>query len=466
MDELHALERHEALRRAEYEARHAEALRRAEYEAHFGPLRSDWPHPNSATTSPLISPSGLSTRETGYFGSSSDRGSFNPQAPEVDIETYEPHHQRYLDREFVERRRLSGPAWLPNLIDHDVKPPASMRSASIQSKSSGHLVNTRSLSWADLQHDHYVAHRHPPNDMPLPGTEDSPSPMSSDSESLPIQMRKPSSAYKGLYYKQTHPALSGPQQAHRVSCSPPILSSGRASGFTPSTSPFLGPLRTLNIHSAHPSRVPSPVLLPPSHMMSQSEESMDSPTSAMQPPSSVSTASSFPSSSSRSSSTTSWEKPHHQRTNTSGLAFPPGDRLVPGSLTPSRPPSPQLSSPPTSQRLEPAVPHHHLAHSVRVAFEMTPIVSAPARSPGHAPRGFLPVSQPHSGVSTPMALSLPRSMPTSRSGSPPIKLPPLKKRDLALDYGVIGVVKERAKEKVELPGFSQFEAAVRAPSRS
>ena len=103
---------------------------------------------------------------------------------------------------------------------------------------------------------------------------------------------------------------------------------------------------------------------------------------------------------------------------------------------------------------------------------MTPIVSTPARnngylsgSPGYGARGLFPASQPHSGVTTPMALSLPRSMPGSRSGSPPIKLPPLKKRDLALDYGMVGVEREQVKERVELPGFSQFEAAARAPPR-
>lgn len=157
---------------------------------------------------------------------------------------------------------------------------------------------------------------------------------------------------------------------------------------------------------------------------------MDFPTSAIHPRSSVSTSSSFPLSS---SSIPSLEKSHHQRTNTSGLPFPPGERLVPRSLTPSTPP------PPTGQCPEPTVPRHDFAHSVRVAFGMTPLVSPQARSigslsgsPGYAPRGSLPVS--HSGVRCslqtfpPLAVprsSHPPSLPSSGLSAPSTPIPPI-----------------------------------------
>ena len=53
MDELHALKRQEALRRAEYEARHAETLRRAELQAWHTDVH---PHHGQISRSPNTSP--------------------------------------------------------------------------------------------------------------------------------------------------------------------------------------------------------------------------------------------------------------------------------------------------------------------------------------------------------------------------------------------------------------------------
>jgi len=136
-----------------------------------------------------------------------------------------------------------------------------------------------------------------------------------------------------------------------------------------------------------------------------------------------------------------------------------------------------------------------LAHSVRVAFGMTPIVSNPSSVAPKSPtrNGFGPLSAnaissgfnhptslPHSTTSTPMAFaSLPMSMPGSRAGSPPIKLPPLK---IDLDRerikiedrsnereAFLGLEKRKEepmdRERVELPGFSQFAAAARSTAR-
>jgi len=172
----------------------------------------------------------------------------------------------------------------------------------------------------------------------------------------------------------------------------------------------------------------------------------------------------------------------------------------PGSNVSSRPPSPSNSHHSTN-------PHHnhhnHLAHSVRLAFGMTPInpthsssssssaQRSPPRSSGYiSPNNGLssgyahPTSVPHSSTGTPMAFSsLPMSMPGSRAASPPIKLPPLKisgssekikkeelsgveSGDLVSGAGqptVSGKAKEE--DRVELPGFSQFAAVARGTAR-
>ncbi|KAJ7022758.1 hypothetical protein C8F04DRAFT_233618 [Mycena alexandri] len=278
MDELYALERQEALRRAEYEARHAAALRRAE--SHDAP------------------PFRLS-------------------------------HAREREKSSKNHRRLSGPAWqmTPASREPAVLP---MPPTTTHSRSASHIAPA--LTPADRR-----ASASPPSEH---GT-------TSDSE--PLTMRSSSSAI-------WHPTPST------------------------STSPFLGPLRTLTIQS----RAPSPPPL-----------SLDSPSSA----------------------------------------------------SPSGTPHPQ-----------------HLAHSVRLAFGMTPIHTAASPTYPYAPappanpqyqRTTSWPSFPHlptnsysasssnfhsasnsastsasssswSGWNSNGASSACSSMPGSRSGSPPIRLPPLK----------------------------------------
>jgi zinc-finger protein CreA/MIG len=74
-----------------------------------------------------------------------------------------------------------------------------------------------------------------------------------------------------------------------------------------------------------------------------------------------------------------------------------------------------------------------------------------------------------------MAYPVSMSMPGSRSGSPPITLPPLKKALGDSCCPTDGAGKTRGQSdglaeerggKVELPGFSQFEAAARGVSSS
>ncbi|KAG6831742.1 hypothetical protein H0H87_004011 [Tephrocybe sp. NHM501043] len=321
MDELYALERQEALRRAEYEARHAEALRRAEFQARHSSSFSAWARlSKSATTSPVLAP-----REVA------------------------PHNDDKA------RRRLSGP----------VLPPQP--------------------TWSP--HPRHVL------------SDDSPSPISSDSESPPLHIRS--------------------------LLPPPVPRSAPHSefSFTPSTSPFLGPLRTLNIPSAAPSRAPSPVLLPPPHLN-------------LPPPS-----------------------PPHSAWNKS-VSFVRASGIA--STSSSRAPSPPLwpgSRPSTD---------HHLAHSVRAAFGMTPIHAA---SPPLAHRHHV-YPQPHAHAHThtaphtPLARlprALPASMPGSRAGSPPITLAPMKSAPLPVAADL--KEGEAPPPLVELPGFSAFEAAARAPQR-
>ncbi|KAJ7643763.1 hypothetical protein FB45DRAFT_896003 [Roridomyces roridus] len=317
MDELYALERQEALRRAEYEARHAEALRRAE-------------------------------------------------SHDVAGGQYRLSHAREREKSNKNHRRLSGPAWQMT--------PASREPAVLA------LLPTNT-------HSRSASHIAPPPSGPSDrlGSASPPSEhggATSDSEALTMRTR----------------------------------------GWpTPSTSPFLAPLRTLTLHS----RAPSPPPL-----------TLDAPLSAS-----------------------------------------------PKSASGSGTPHPQ-----------------HLAHSVRAAFGMTPIVPPGAHSTAtptppvyqrttswpsfpHLPTPGGPSSSTStssggswSGWSSNGASSASSSVPGSRSASPPIRLAPLK---IPADYPhhppvvsgtssgdtshsgspVVGGGEER--ERVALPGFSQFEAASR-----
>ncbi|RDB14787.1 DNA-binding protein creA [Hypsizygus marmoreus] len=548
MDELFVLERQEALRRAEYEARHAEALRRAEFQARFGagqgvPVAQGW-NPRlskSATTSPIMNANGALAGESGYFGLSNERGDFDGRVQEEEYREHELERER-AERTIKTKRRLSGPAWYMTSLSQE----GASSSTSVGLTHSGHVVDAPSRSahhqWSHPSHPYHTTSHHRHHGAGH-GYDDSPSPISSDSESAPIHIRPRNSSSRThpAYHRHSHPHYSShpvhPEHHHAyASQSPPLfpsVSAPRAEfSFTPSTSPFLGPLRTLNIHSASGSRAPSPVLLPPPHYpMTPVDES--SPTSSVFPRSSAGTSITSGSPPSSITSSASWGKlppyshPHKGRdsifpnyaADRSLPPLPPSSgqssggsspglstyRIGTGSASSSRPPSPpqQWSSRsstvvPQQQHEHPAPHHHHLAHSVRMAFGMTPIVAPSSASsssnnssaPRSPPRpSSFPVPPPPpaaatvsmssaSGVSTPLHL---RSLPGSRAGSPPIKLPPLKdvgpdaddkeedakakgggeERDVEEDKE-----KEKEKvEKVELPGFSLFEAAARASSR-
>ena len=578
MDELYALERQEALRRAQYEARHAEALRRAKTQTRvtIEPYPSRHRLSKSATTSPILRNSlPLNSNAT---------DNRNSCVPTTDSDWQGPSAADLV--RIGSKRRLSGPAWTaPSTHQHETTPSL------VQSRSSGHLVETMRTGNMHLSH-----HPHPYHQPPhyhhcgperngasaRPIHDESPSPISSDSEPLPAQDRPfPSQTSPRIFH------LGGGRSyaragAHSVDHSPPHYSSAMRTtssdfAFTPSTSPFLGPLRTLNIHSANPSRAPSPILLPPPSSSSTRNFDSNSRDAVYEepmvhsragsaygsPPNSANSMflsrgfggktphpprrsdgqhpapfhnnsgytssqmvtpqlSSGPSSNGSSPGSTAHGASHplSSQFHPYPLSSVPGGGSGSGSGTlsasSSRVPSPLHWSPTASstasistfrdQREHNHHSHHHngsgnhthhLAQSVRMAFGMTPIHHShpPSRRstppPPPVPRNtswsasssspFHHQSLPHSAQNQQHSyshhmLQPPASMPGSRSGSPPIRLPPLKSlpgtmipsleytsegkdagdRSMAMDADVSGIIQ---KEKVELPGFSEFEAA-------
>lgn len=556
MDELHALERQEAMRRAEYEARHAEALRRAESETRLQ-LEASNPYfrhrlSKSATTSPTATPAlrpgltlGMTPEERGYFGLPLERD-------------WHPYDER---DDKTGQRRLSGHWHPPPTSSHH--PPH--RSNLVQSRSSGHLVDQMRPAGASHGPHHY-AWSHPYHPQPphahyrhLAGTnahDDSPSPISSDSETHGANIQSPP---RGLFRADPASSSLHHSRPHSSDQSPPHYSAMRTTSadfaYTPSTSPFLGPMRTLNIHSANPSRAPSPVSLPPpvAENRDRDRDMVDDQLSRSRGPS----VAGSPTSSSmlihhRPMMKQSRRKeslgyampalPHHHfsshSTSYSGAPTPqlssgpssngsspgslgqhtplgPPPLLPPGagligasSTTSSRAPSPvawtqalaagQMTA--TANAIQGKREHSHsnLAHSVRMAFGMTPIVQSPPRTSSRTTEGGAlfggagpgigaGLTHSVSGAATPMhphPLSTNlwglRSMPGSRSGSPPITLPPLKvpqsKDGDDSDGDMSGddvrvkqededegmeVDRSKTKNRVELPGFSEFEAAAR-----
>jgi len=436
----------------------------------------------SASNTPLATPGPLSAHD-GYFTVSNDR-------EDDDVR----------EKKGKNKRRLSGPAWMTPIPRTEV----------IQSHPSGHVVDGgvphRSHSHSHLagrgQWGHpyqyhagsssYHHHHHRPRN------DDSPSPISSDSESLPLPTTSPSCP-PSLTHSHSHSQSHPPPSVHH----------------TPSTSPFLG-LRALNLHSEGPSRAASPFRLPSSVLDgdlsgSPIEDRPMSPSRSSLVGSSP-RQTSFSETRSRSSIEMSGHFPIGRGSrfaNTPQLSSGPSSNdsspgSYPNSLTSSttrhqpdiaasnggsRPASPPLSSgsghiksnrsspassfhlprPPHARDRESGPTHRNLAHSLRVAFGMTPIHPHPMSGYGGSgskttPGGATPFS---TGSDHIQALS----MPVSRSSSPPITLPPLKfdpsNRSSCPTSPIEDAEMEDAtapsnnssKPKIELPGFSEFTAA-------
>lgn len=197
-DALYALEREEALRRAEYEAKHSEILRRVEHAArHAEILQSFGRLSKSAATSPVATPylSGRSTTRE-YF----------------DLEIEDDN-----DSTLASHRRASG-GWT-----HEISSSCYGTSRTVDGEQRRRAPNT----WTSQSQSN--SYSHPSVFAP---SDDSPSPRSTD-EDLPTAAQL-----------SAHARTTGAYM-------------------TPSTSPFLGGLSTLHIHSTQPSRAPSPITLPP-----------------------------------------------------------------------------------------------------------------------------------------------------------------------------------------------------------
>ncbi|OCH88664.1 hypothetical protein OBBRIDRAFT_813513 [Obba rivulosa] len=486
MEELYALERAEALRRAEYEIRHSEALRRAEYETrHADILSMHGRLSKSAATTPMMTPSFYPAQppageEAGYFGMSTERDRLPGPGGADEEHAHDPRGG------VKHRRRLSASSRLhPHASGHVVDASHPHRT-----HGHGHGAGPHPHGHAPWAHPyHHPAHATSHRQGLHVSHDDSPSPISSDSDSLhPVQ--SPLSA-------PVHPGAGhGPGEHPAHSQHPPKPSAGEFI-FTPSTSPFLGGLRTLNIHSGTPSRAPSPFRLPP-----PIEGATDEHGQLYDPRTrKLSVAGSPPSgglsgrNAKRGSSgdlvnyAVFAGHPHAGEHTVHLSAVVPGfhmpytsERTLPPLPTPqlssgpsssgssprshphplsaasSRPPSPPAGAHPRPAHGRDHPHHHHLAHSVRVAFGMTPIHPRPKYASGLAHAA-------HPGQDPADAASL----PPSRASSPPIRLPPLKfpsspalpagRDDAHRAAGLEGAAEGVKGEKVELPGFSEFAAA-------
>ena len=482
MDELYMLEREEAIRRAEYEARHAEALRRATNPHDAKPAVRSKSETTSPVSTPYQSTVSLVGGGGGYFGTSSERDAHGAGEDE------------YITPKDKIKRRMSGPAWQMT--------PMSREPAPGHSQTLGHVVDSYMHRG---QHGHAHRGHHPSyqtSTLPASHThqyrylarqEDTPSPLSSDSDSFPHLTNSPPNAFPAPQHAVHNFGLSDPN----------ARSSESAIAFTPSTSPFLGPLRTLNLHSANPSRAPSPILLPPASMgdgpLSPLEDHPQRRTNSFGSPpgsgvhtrpsvrrksapddrphlSSLTQTYSYSGQYSQMHTPQLSSGPSSEDSSLGSLSYPLGNNanagplhLDTGSGTPSAANS-RPSSPLVLGRNDGAghPHHHHIAHSVRKAFGMTPIHPQP-QPPRNTSWTF---SHTQSGSSTPAPGIYSSSVPGSRSGSPPITLPPIKIQSALSSpshrspgINQVSLDEEESTgrrylgERERLPGFSEFEAA-------
>ena len=430
-DALYALEREEALRRAEYEAKHSEILRRVEHAArHAEILQSFGRLSKSAATSPVATPylSGRSTTRE-YF----------------DLEIEDDN-----DSTLASRRRASG-GWT-----HEISSSSYGTSRTVDGEQRRRAPNT----WTSQSQSN--SYSHPSVFAP---SDDSPSPRSTD-EDLPTAAQL-----------SAHARTTGAYM-------------------TPSTSPFLGGLSTLHIHSTQPSRAPSPIMLPPpatrpgspgDDFQRRRGGAPDSPpisftigrkrrsssdyepyrcalllismwsssrllpwfrNSAPAYQHTFSYQRGFPVNGTQSASNThSYLSSPYGLTTPALSSGPSSSGSSPSSHPHSRAPSPTHPHPIHQSQSYHAHSSPYLAHSVRAAFGMTPI----------HPTAPLPPAYVHVAGGSAVA-----SVPTSRANSPPIKLAPLRVPSPSALGDERGGKSPRI-GGVALPGFSEVEAATRAP---
>lgn len=460
MEELYVLERQEAVRRAEYELRHSEALMRAEREATRTRLSK------SANNTPLSTPNPFTTYDT-CFAISNDRDD-----EDVTMKEYGGHS----------RRRLSGPAWMsPSSRTEPIHPHPSGHVVNSNHPTHGHAQIHGHGSWGHPYQSSSTLGSHHPH-HPINRTDDSPSPISSDSDSLLPGHQSP-----------TFSTLNNSHLPHSVQ---PV-----STYHTPSTSPFLGPMRKLNLHSAEPSRAPSPFQLPPASLTGDlpGPDEDRRPMVGSPPGNSgfsgvrrrssgdlarifTPTTSTFPNMNERSglptpqlssgpssndSSPGSYTHLLSGPPPVSSVSVVPGDRSAVSSRAPSPPGwlsmhGKSYSTSNASIHHPPRDSHNHLAHSLRLAFGMTPIHPQARSGSRTAPGGATPFTFGSHSMSA-------MSMPASRSSSPPITLPPLhlasspssprRSASPVEEKMEIEVPDRIVRGRVALPGFHEFEAA-------
>ncbi|KAJ4471813.1 hypothetical protein C8J55DRAFT_521048 [Lentinula edodes] len=480
----------------------------------------------SATTSPVGTP-WEKHGERGYFGMSNERGDpsedddLNREFDDKESLVREPQHAR----DIKSKRRLSGPAWYMAPEDQDrdypftsssvstLKASASIASLPPDFRAASHPSQLQSQKRLSGYHrvksqDNVYAHRESERHSPL----------SSDSEDGGdvVQMKRRKS-YQDVVSAERliqHEPLSAPHSPKRYRSNPaefgssnnthpshgnfhgsntqhgPHLVSGgpmantNTPAYTPSGSPFLGPMRGLNLHSTNPSRAPSPILMPPSAISSVRDEVV-----ALSPSSSPPTSHRVTGPRNKSYNELSslggggssnhgrhpyrdsrghhgailhdWDRDavslnepkereyvrdYRERDRTNGgptLAYPrPSTDLR--SRDSSRAASPighgisaaAHNNHGTGHPSHPSQHHSHLAHSVRMAFGMTPIHPPPATAfhpssnshhSGSSFSSIASVTSPSTSVLGKLSLG---SHPTSHSGhsrhTSPLHSPPLR----------------------------------------
>lgn len=508
---MHDLELAEARRRAQYEQRHAALLRTASRSLSIGKARLT----KSADTSPILAPIGYSALLSSEDSPEDQPSSLSIIPPSVTGQCYLEsavnfnagapfpptcHHEechKSFRKALKASRRYSGPALAPVsplTLDHVPNSPPGPGSASSSRPPShaGRLVVPQSSPGAANSHPHgYFPYPKPSSAVATDKERDS----YFGATDNPISQGPSPSLLQGdsFYAPPIHGTVSQPFERGGLSVS--ITQAQQQ--HTPSASPFLRPLQSLGLES--PSDSPKMEGQNALHMISEPpiEEDVDivmeariraraydvqqlgkrrdsNSTITQHDFSRPHLKAVFPQVKSESTPTSpTWRyRPrigHGSDSNSGGGASPPP--LDVGMSALSSPPSPSMRHSAQIRRGFQPNSHNHLAHSVRMAFSMTPIhhlnvkagqsiqhavagSSGYTHVPGshqHHPHNPLPVHQPqhqHSSLPSvhngsllhtsppppPPPLPPPSgsagvyfaySHPPSRAGSPPIMLPPL-----------------------------------------
>ena len=461
LNDLHELEAAEARRRAEYEQRHAELVRdasrslgkaRLSKSAGASPVLAPVGHPGQGImfmpgTSPVRPSSGsLCIRESGAGGV--------PLPPSCCHEDCQKSYRKALKA----WRRFSGPALplVPSLtLDVAATSPSSFSNHSFVYHS-GALRTRQQFPFRARSGSPSHMHSYSPYPRVSPPFEKERDSYAVVDNTSPIGGSSSSSLSDFMFSAPTHGISPG--ISNERSTSGPISQAQ----YTPSASPFLRPLQSLGLDSpsVSPKMEHSALgMLAPSDARIGEMGNSDTgiriyePTLGKRRDSSTTvTHHDFPRAHLRpvlpqvksESTPTSPTWRYFQKPILGSSASPPPMVDAGTTSTSSSPPSPALHSqslPHTPHFMRGQPPHHHLAHSVRMAFAMTPIKDLDSvSSQPHQLQNYTDLSShstPHPSMSSssssihnlykPQApgshFSFSRS--SSRSGSPPIMLPPL-----------------------------------------